>query len=134
MAMGQSQTSRFHLKYLKLCSEDDNIVILAWKNSFSEALLWEGLLGHAKNKYLNCNLLYFSPKHSSSSRCCNSAFVKEVLWLAEDITAVQFLFDLFFKGKMLHVSFCKASQAFCITGLLLLEHNNRELNLTELHS
>ncbi len=51
MAMGQSQTSRFHLKYLKLFSEDDNIVILAWKNSFSEALLWEGLLGHAKNKY-----------------------------------------------------------------------------------
>ncbi len=48
LSMGQSQTSRFHLKYLKLCSEDDKIVILAWKKLFSEALLWEGLLGHGK--------------------------------------------------------------------------------------
>jgi len=31
------------------------------------------------------------------------------------------------------LSFCKGSQAFCITGLLLLEHSNTELNPTELH-
>ncbi len=29
--------------------------------------------------------------------------------------------------------FCMTCYMFCITGLLLLEHNNRELNLTDVH-
>ncbi len=29
--------------------------------------------------------------------------------------------------------FCMTCVMFCITGLLLLEHNNRELNLTDVH-